>query len=162
MLILSRRTEPCDRVYGVLRLPFDLRSKSRLRTKLASGEEVGVFLNRGEVLRGGDYLLAEDERVVRVEAQVESVLQVVSTSASDLARIAYHLGNRHVPLQVGDGWLRLAEDHVLKEMVLRLGATAESMQASFEPEAGAYGGHGHASAPPTHGGIIHDLAAKQS
>jgi urease accessory protein len=157
MLILSQRCAPLEPVYGVLCLPYDLRSKSRLRTRLASGEEVGVFLERGEILRGGDHLLAEDGRAVRVESQIESVLQVVSPNARDLARVAYHLGNRHVPLQVGDGWVRLADDYVLKEMVQRLGAIAENLQAPFEPEAGAYGAHSHAA--PS---VMHVFSEKQA
>jgi urease accessory protein len=161
MIVLSRRTEARDPVYGVLRLTYELRSKSRLRTALVSGEEAGLFLERGGVLRDGDHLLSEDDRVVRVEAQPEAVLQVSHAGGRDLARIAYHLGNRHVPLQVGDGWLRLMDDHVLKEMVEILGAATERLQAPFEPESGAYGAHSHVAAPPTHGGIIHDLGARK-
>jgi len=138
-------------------LPYELRQKSRLRTALASGEELGLFLERGTVLRGGDFLLAEDGRIVRVVARPERVLDVVCADPAALARVAYHLGNRHVPVQVGRGWLRIAEDHILRQMVEGLGAEVIAREAPFEPEAGAYvAGHTHA-APPTHGGIIHEF-----
>ena len=131
---------------ATLTLPFELRQKSRLRTRLDSGEEVGLFLPRGAVLRHGDRLRATDGRVVEVCAAPE----IVSTGRTDdplrLARAAYHLGNRHVALQLGPGWLRYLHDHVLDGMVRELGLEVVCEQAPFEPEAGAYGGghhHGH-------------------
>lgn len=142
-------------VKGQLRLPFDSRQKSRLKTKLVSGEEVGLMLPRGEVLRGGDLVTASDGRVIEVVAEPEKVVHVTCASAVELAKAAYHLGNRHVPVQVGDGFLRLAADHVLEEMLVKLGATAAHMEAPFEPEAGAYGG-GHRHDEMGHGGKIHD------
>lgn len=134
-----------------LELPFQLRSKSRLRTALASGEEVGLFLERGSVLRGGELLLAEDGRVVEIVAANETVSMARSEDPRQLLRAAYHLGNRHVALQIGPGWLRYLHDHVLDDMVRGLGLTVSVEDAPFEPEAGAYGqgahammhGHGH-------------------
>lgn len=142
-------------VKGQLRLPFDSRQKSRLKAKLVSGEEVGLMLPRGEVLRGGDLVTASDGRVIEVVAEPEKVVHVTCSSAVELAKAAYHLGNRHVPVQVGDGFLRLAADHVLEEMLVKLGATVAQMEAPFEPEAGAYGG-GHRHDEMGHGGKIHD------
>jgi urease accessory protein len=142
-----------------LELPFDLRHKSRLRTKLASGEDAWLLLPRGDILRGGDLLLASDGRVVEVVSQTEEVLHVECANATALARAAYHLGNRHVPVQVGDGFLRIATDHVLAEMLKGLGATLTPMRAPFEPEAGAYGAHHgghHHAAPEGHQGRIHE------
>jgi urease accessory protein len=143
-----------------LKLPFDLRQKSRLRTQLAHGEDAWLLLPRGDILRGGDKLLASDGRIVEVIAQSEEVLHVVCADATALARAAYHLGNRHVPVQVGDGFLRLAADHVLAEMLKGLGATLTPMHAPFEPEAGAYGAHGsghhHHSDEGGHAGRIHE------
>ncbi len=104
-------------VRGQLKLPFELRQKSRLKTKLVSGEEVGLMLPRGEILRGGDLVTASDGRVIEVMAEPEKVLHVVCDTPAELAKAAYHLGNRHVPVQVGDGFLRLAADHVLEEML---------------------------------------------
>jgi len=157
-MLITQRCAARSEWDGELELPYELRQKSRQRTALASGEELGLFLDRGAVLRGGDFLLAEDGRIVRVVAMPERVLDVVCADSAALARIAYHLGNRHVPVQVGPSWLRIAEDHVLRQMVEGLGAEVIAREAPFEPEAGAYAaGHSHA-APPTHGGIIHEFA----
>jgi len=130
-------------IKSYLELPFEMRQKSRFKATLASGEEVGVMLPRGEILRGGDLVTTSDGRIIEVIAQSESVLHVESTSPSALARIAYHLGNRHVPVEVGDGYLRLGDDHVLERMLEGLGAQVSRAKAPFEPEAGAYGGAGH-------------------
>jgi urease accessory protein len=130
-------------VKGSLELPFEMRQKSRFKAKLASGEEVGVMLPRGEILRGGDLVTASDGRVIEVASQPEKLLHVQSENPVDLAKIAYHLGNRHVPVEVGNGYLRIAEDHVLERMVEGLGAKVTRVTAPFEPEPGAYGGVGH-------------------
>lgn len=155
MLILTARCAPVDQPYGELLLPFDSRMRSRLRTRLASGEEVVLRTERGAILRGGECLKSEDGRVVRVAAAAEKVLHVTCAGPLELARAAYHLGNRHVPVEIGDGYLRIAADHVLGDMLLGLGAAARELEAPFEPESGAYGGgHGHHddAAPP---GRIH-------
>jgi urease accessory protein len=131
------------RSYDALELPFELRQKSRLRTRLASGEEAWLLLGRGEILRGGDLLLASDGRVVEVIAQPEKLLHIECETPQALSRAAYHLGNRHVPVEVGEGYLRLAFDHVLEQMLAGLGARITSIEAPFEPEAGAYAGHTH-------------------
>jgi urease accessory protein len=140
-------------VRGQLKLPFEARQKSRLRTKLVSGEEVGLMLPRGEILRGGDLVTASDGRVIEVVAEPEKLLHIDS---KELAKIAYHLGNRHVPVQVGADFLRIAEDHVLEEMVRKLGASVSHVEAAFEPEAGAYAGGHHQHDEMGHGGKIHD------
>jgi urease accessory protein len=143
-------------VKGQLKLPFDGRQKSRLRTHLVSGEEVALMLPRGEILRGGDLVVSSDGRVIEVAAETESVLHITCKTPLDLVRTAYHLGNRHVAVQVGEGFLRIAADHVLEQMVRGLGAKIEPMQAPFEPEAGAYGGgHRHNDDEHGHGGRIH-------
>jgi urease accessory protein len=131
-------------------LPFDLRQKSRLRAKAQNGEEVALILPRGRVLRGGDRVTATDGREVEIVAAPEKLLHIES---GELARVAYHLGNRHVPLQVGPGFLRIAEDHVLEELARKLGARVSHVEAPFEPEAGAYG---HQHDEMGHGGRIHD------
>jgi len=140
-------------VRGQLELPFESRQKSRLKTKLVSGEEVGLILPRGEILRGGDLVTASDGRVIEIVAEPEKVLHI---ETKDLARVAYHLGNRHVPVQVGEGFLRITEDHVLEEMVQKLGAKVSHLEAPFEPEAGAYAGAHHQHDEMGHGGKIHD------
>jgi urease accessory protein len=141
-------------------LPFELRCRSRFRAQLAGGEEVGVLLARGQILRGGDLLLADDGRVVEIAAAPERVSTVRTRDARLLARVAYHLGNRHVALQVGDSWLRYCHDHVLDDMVRGLGAEPAIEQAPFEPEAGAYhGGHGE---QPGHAGASEHAAGEQA
>lgn len=127
-------------------LPFGDRSKSRLRAVLDSGAEVALFLPRGTVLRGGDLLVAEDGTFIEVQAAAESVLQVTASDPLALMRAAYHLGNRHTPVEVGPDYLRLEYDAVLADMLGRLGVRIERADLPFEPEAGAYGGghrHGH-------------------
>ena len=140
-------------VKGQLKLPFEARQKSRLRTRLVSGEEVGLMLPRGDILRGGDLVTASDGRVIEVVAEPEKLLHIES---KELARVAYHLGNRHVPVQVGETFLRIAQDHVLEEMARKLGAKVSRIEAAFEPEAGAYAGGHHQHDEMGHGGKIHD------
>ena len=143
-------------VRGQLKLPFESRQKSRLHTKLVSGEEVGLMLPRGEILRGGDLVTASDGRVIEIISQKEKILHIEADSPQALAKVAYHLGNRHVPVQVGENFLRIAEDHVLEEMAGKLGAKVSHLEAPFEPEAGAYAGGHHQHEEMGHGGKIHD------
>ena len=155
MLTLIRRCTPIAEPYGELLLPFDLRIRSRLRTHLTSGEEAVLKTERGAVLRGGDCLMSEDGRVVRIAAAPEKVMHIVCANQFELTRAAYHLGNRHVAVEIGDGYLRIAADHVLLDMLLGLGAKVQEMLAPFEPESGAYGG-GHGQHDEAgHGGRIH-------
>jgi urease accessory protein len=121
-------------------LAFDQRQKSRLRAKLENGEEVALILPRGRVLRGGDRVTATDGRELEIESAPEKLLHI---ECEEIARVAYHLGNRHVPVQMGKGFLRIAEDHVLEDLVRQLGARVSRIEAPFEPEAGAYAGHHH-------------------
>jgi urease accessory protein len=143
-------------VKGTLRLPFEQRQKSRLHAKLVSGEEVALMLPRGEILRGGDLVTASDGRIIEVVAEVEKLAQAECRTPQALARCAYHLGNRHVPVEVGTGYLRIGIDRVLEEMLKGLGAKVSHIEAAFEPEAGAYGG-GHQHAEMGHGGKIHEF-----
>ena len=133
---------------ATMTLPFELRRKSRLRVRLDSGEDVGVFLPRGTILRHGDRLRTTEGLVVEVRAAPEVVSIAHTDDSLLLARAAYHLGNRHVALQLGSGWLRYLHDHVLDRMVEKLGLRVASEEAPFEPETGAYGdgdhpGHAH-------------------
>lgn len=142
----TRLAAPLVARAAVLVLPFEARCRSRLRAALVGGEEVALFLPRGTVLRHGDLLVADDGGLVRVEAAPQDVLRVTAPSAQALARAAYHLGNRHTPVEVGDGFLKLEADPVLRDMLERLGMRVEAASQPFDPEAGAYGGghrHGH-------------------
>ena len=147
MFSLHTKIPFADVVHDLLVLPYDQRERCRMRARLASGEDVALFLTRGTVLRDGDLLTGEGgpaTRVVRVVAAPEPTSLVRCVDATMLARCAFHLGNRHTQTQVGPGWLRIRVDPVLKEMVEGLGAQVDHELAKFEPEAGAYaGGHGH-------------------
>jgi len=142
MLKIALKLDPhTDRPSPAVRrlvLPFSERSKSRLRAVLDNGEEVGLFLERGSVLRHGDLLLADDGRVVSVEAAPESVSMAHTDDLLLLARACYHLGNRHVALQIGAGWVRYSHDHVLDDMLRGIGLAVLVERAPFEPEGGAY------------------------
>lgn len=142
MLNITQRISVANRVDDYIELPFDLRQKSRLRVCTQSGIDAALFLERGVILRGGDLLKSDGGLVIQVIAAYEPVYDVFAADQKALMCAAYHLGNRHVPLQVGDGWLRLTQDYVLKDMLLGLGMRVVEQLAPFEPEAGAYGG-GH-------------------
>jgi len=168
MLLIERRADAHDAATERLALSFELRCKSRLRARLESGEEVGLFLERGLILRAGDKLAGNDGRVVEVVAATESVMEARAGDPVLLAKAAYHLGNRHVPVQVGvdavSGFLRFGRDHVLGEMVRGLGLAMSEIEAPFEPESGAYGGygghahpHGHSADGEGRGPRIHDM-----
>ncbi|MEM5389086.1 urease accessory protein UreE [Paraburkholderia phymatum] len=131
---------------STLTLAFDARCKSRLAATLDDGEEVALVLPRGTVLRDGDVLVADDGALVRVVAAADSVLIVRAPDVLTLTRAAYHLGNRHTPVEVGTDYLKLEYDSVLADMLKRLGASVDCVEMPFQPETGAYGGghrHGH-------------------
>ena len=159
MLLVQKRISPQSHFDAELVLPFEQRRKSRLRTTVSGGEDIGLFLERGTVLREGDYLQADDGRVIRVVAADEDLFEIRCAQPDALARAAYHLGNRHTPVQVGGELLRIAADEVLAEMLRGLGATVTPVRAPFEPEAGAYAASSHShSGEARHAGIIHDFA----
>ncbi len=157
MLNLTKRLSARDLAPALLKraatltLDWDTRQKSRFGAQLDDGREVAVILPRGTVLRGGDGLVAEDGSVVRVIAAPQPVLQVRHCQAHgtpfDLLRAAYHLGNRHVPLELQPDLLQFEPDAVLAEMLRHQHLIVSEALAPFEPEAGAYGGghhhHGH-------------------
>lgn len=142
MLVVERSYSGEASPSETLVLPFDLRARSRLRTRLTSGEEIGLFLPHGTLLRGGARLEGNDGRIVAVVAAEEPLIEVRAADSCLLARAAYHLGNRHVAVEVAADRLRLQPDHVLRQMLIGLGTTVHEVQAPFEPEAGAYS-HGH-------------------
>ena len=129
-----------------LTLPFELRQKSRLLTRLDNGETVALFLPRGSILRQDDLLKTTTGLVVRINAALEVVSTATTGEPLRLARACYHLGNRHVLLQIGVNWLRYLHDPVLDNLVRELGLVVIKEHAPLEPETGAYGGghpHGH-------------------
>lgn len=145
MITLERIVSSSLDITDSLTLGFDQRQKSRQRVILGSGREAALMIERGVVLRGNDRLASDAGDVVLVIAAKEKVSTAMSDDALLLARVAYHLGNRHVPLQVSREFVRYQHDHVLDDMVRELGLSIHIEDAPFEPEAGAYGQHSHAS-----------------
>lgn len=157
-------TEPSASVDASLSLTFHKRRSSRQRGRLTNGQEIAIILPRGTVLSDGSVLRGEGGRLVRIEAAPESLSRVVSDDTLLLTRAAYHLGNRHIAVQVEPGRLSYLHDHVLDDLVRGLGLTVTTVNAPFEPESGAYGAHGHAGHGhdaddhdgPHHGGHGHE------
>jgi len=152
MLQLTTLYNGADAASDTLELDFAARSKSRQRVRLASGSEAALLLPRGSVLRGGQCVRGDDGRIVCVLSAPESLLEARCADAHALARAAYHLGNRHVAVEIGAGWLRIQADHVLEQMLRGLGVEVHALHAPFEPEAGAYahGGHAHSHSHDEH------------
>ncbi len=143
MVRLTRKIAADPSVGTTLTLPFEQRIKSRLRVVLDDGRAAGLFLERGSTLREGDCLASDEGIAVRVRAAAETVSRVRCTDPLLFARACYHLGNRHVPLQIAPGQLYYQHDHVLDDMLRGLGLEVTVAQAPFEPEPGAYRGHAH-------------------
>jgi len=137
---------------ATVELDWDVRQKSRFAATDSTGRELGVFLPRGTVVRGGDVLVAEDGSTVRVLAAPQAVLRITHCTQHgtpfDLIRAAYHLGNRHVPIELRPDHLQIEPDHVLADMLRAMHLIVTEQKAPFEPEGGAYaaGGHGHGHA----------------
>ena len=127
-------------------LGWDVRQKSRFEATDSRGRRLGVFLPRGTAVRGGDVLVAEDGSLVRVVAAPQPVLKVTHCGEHgtpfDLLRAAYHLGNRHVALELRPDHLKLEPDHVLADMLRGMHLLVHEVDEPFEPEGGAYGAHG--------------------
>ncbi len=135
---------------ATVELDWDVRQKSRFDCTDSSGRALGVFLPRGTAVRGGDVLVAEDGSLVRVIAAPQPVLVITACpehgTPFDLTRAAYHLGNRHVPIELRPDHLKIEPDHVLADMLRSMHLIVREARESFEPEGGAYGGghhHGH-------------------
>lgn len=158
MLELTRRMDAGTQVEAqdTLTLPYELRIRGRLKAVTDKGHDVGLFLDRGPVLRHGDLLQAASGEVIQIFAADEPVTTAYIDDGLPLGRLCYHLGNRHVSLALGadaDGrhWVRFPPDHVLEELAVLLGATLNHHEAPFDPESGAYAqagrehahGHGH-------------------
>ncbi len=139
---------------ATMELDWDVRQKSRFDCTDSRGRHLGVFLPRGTVVRGGDVLVAEDGSLVKVIAAAQPVLVITHCTqhgtSFDLTRAAYHLGNRHVAIELKPDHLKIEPDHVLAQMLRNMHLIVKETQADFEPEGGAYGGHG------AHAGHSHD------
>lgn len=134
---------------ATVELDWDVRQKSRFDATDSLGRQLGVFLPRGTLVRGGDVLLAEDGSMVKVIAAPQAVLRITACTSHgspfDLTRAAYHLGNRHVPIELKPDHLKIEPDHVLADMLRAMHLIVNAVEEAFEPEGGAYsaGGHGH-------------------
>ncbi|WP_218241499.1 urease accessory protein UreE [Comamonas fluminis] len=130
---------------ATIELDWDVRQKSRFATTDSQGRELAIFLPRGQAVRGGDVLVAEDGSLIRVLAAPQKVLCIsacaVHGTPFDLMRAAYHLGNRHVPIELQPDHLKIEPDHVLADMLRSMHMTVVEADLPFEPEGGAYGGH---------------------
>jgi urease accessory protein len=139
---------------ATVELDWDVRQRSRFDATDSTGRALGVFLPRGSVVRGGDVLVAEDGSLIAVKAAAQPVMVVrLGTehgSAFELMRAAYHLGNRHVQLELQSDRLLLERDHVLADMLRHMHLRVDDDQLPFEPESGAYAGGGHAHAGHGH------------
>lgn len=137
-------------------LDWDVRQKSRFDATDSSGRQLGIFLPRGTLVRGGDVLVAEDGSLVKVIARAQQVLVVTIEQSHgtpfDLIRAAYHLGNRHVPIELKPDHLKIEPDHVLAEMLRAMHLIVTEIETTFEPEGGAYSAqpHSHGSHSHTH------------
>ena len=144
-LRLEPATDPAGAVSDRVCLTYEQRTRSRLLARLASGAAAAIVLPRGTRLRGGDHLRADDGLLVEVVAAAEPLLEARIDDPVQLARAAYHLGNRHVAVEICQGAVRIAHDPVLERMLRTLGLDPRPVDGPFEPEGGAYG-HSHAHA----------------
>ena len=149
MLQFTRRADTGSVASASVTLPIDKREKSRMRVTLSDGREAGIILERGESLQHGDKLASSDGETIEVVAAEEKLSTVRCSDPLLFARACYHLGNRHVPVQIvvregGEGTVSYLHDHVLDDMLRGLGLAFETVMAPFTPEPGAYGGgHSH-------------------
>ncbi|MFZ3120353.1 MAG: urease accessory protein UreE [Variovorax sp.] len=131
---------------ATVELDWDVRQKSRFDTVDSQGRRIGVFLPRGTAVRGGDVLVAEDGSLIKVIAAPQPVLVITHCTQHgtpfDLTRAAYHLGNRHVPIELKPDHLKIEPDHVLAAMLRSMHLIVREADEAFEPEGGAYGAHG--------------------
>jgi urease accessory protein len=135
---------------SAIELDWDTRQKSRFDGTDSLGRKLGVFLPRGTLVRGGDVLVAEDGSMIRVIAAPQAVLRITPCTSHgsqfDLTRAAYHLGNRHVPIELKPDHLKIEPDHVLADMLRAMHLIVNEVSEAFEPEGGAYSAEGHAHA----------------
>ncbi len=147
MLKFDQTATADEPAYSTVTLTFEARTRARQKVALDNGETASLFQARGKILSHGQKLMAESGEIVEIVAADEAVSTVFVADALLLARACYHLGNRHVALQIGAGFLRYQHDHVLDDMLIGLGLEPVFEQAPFEPESGAYGAghhsHGH-------------------
>jgi urease accessory protein len=134
---------PKEKAAGTLTLDFDTRHRRRIRLTADHGEDVLLDLPKAVAMADGDGLQLEDGRWLKVQAASELIVEVRHKDPNQLVRLAWHLGNRHLPTEIRNHALRIRPDHVIEDMLHGFGAELTKLQAPFQPEGGAYGGHGH-------------------
>ncbi len=131
-----------EREVDAVLVDYDRRHRRRILLATEGGQEILLDLPQAVRLRHGDGLLLDSGGVVAVRARAESLADIHAHGDSEMVRIAWHLGNRHLPVQLRGGHIRIRADHVIEAMVEQLGGHVERVEAPFDPEAGAYaGGH---------------------
>lgn len=141
--VYERLDHTHDPIYDSITLDHDTRQKARIKSTTDQGREIGIFVERGHPLRIGEILKTECGLLIEVKGLAEEVSTAVATDWLAFSKVCYHLGNRHTILQVGELWLRFKPDHVLEQLAQNYGLTIDKSPAVFNPESGAYGGHGH-------------------
>jgi urease accessory protein len=134
---------PQERAAGALTLDFDGRHRRRMRLTTDLGEDVLLDLPKAVAMAEGDALQLDDGRLLKVRAAAEPIVEVRHKEPDQLMRLAWHLGNRHLPTEIRDQMLRIRPDAVIEAMLHGFGAELVKVRAPFQPEGGAYGGHGH-------------------
>jgi urease accessory protein len=132
-----------DVIDDSITLDQETRKKARIKTSTDQGLNIGIFMERGHPLLVGEVLKTECGLLIEIKGMAEPVSTAIATDWLTFAKVCYHLGNRHTSLQVGKLWVRYKPDHVLDDLAQQYGLTIDNSPAIFEPENGAYGGHGH-------------------
>ena len=149
---------------STVELDWDTRQKSRFECTDSLGRQLGLFLPRGTLVRGGDVLVAEDGSMIKVIAAPQAVLRITACTSHgspfDLTRAAYHLGNRHVPIELKPDHLKIEPDHVLADMLRAMHLIVNEVEEAFEPEGGAYSGGGHTHGHAREQAVVPAPAAK--
>jgi urease accessory protein len=146
---------PKEEAAGSLTLDFDARHRRRIRLTGDQGEDVLLDLQKTVAIADGDGLQLDDGRWLKVQAAPEPIVEIRHKDPNQLMRLAWHMGNRHLPTEIQDHVLRIRPDHVIEEMLLGFGADLTSVRAPFQPEGGAYGHshtHNHGESEDRHGG----------
>jgi urease accessory protein len=134
---------PKEKAAGALTLDFDARHRRRIRLTTDQGEDVLLDLPKAVAMADGDGLQLEDGKWLKIQAAAELIAEVTHKDPNQLMRLAWHLGNRHLPTEIRNQVLRIRPDHVIEDMLHGFGADLVKVQAPFQPEGGAYSGHGH-------------------
>ena len=134
---------PVEKAAGSVTLDFDSRHRRRIRLTADQGEDVLLDLPKAIAMADGDGLQLDDGRWLRVQAAAEDLVEIRHKDSQQLVRLAWHLGNRHLPTEIRHEFLHIRPDHVIEDMLRGFGADLVTIRAAFQPEGGAYGGHGH-------------------